>query len=390
MELRSFLENNTLVVLLPEKIDTSNCQDFEDSLNKIIAEREDFSKLILDLKNLIYISSVGLRSVLRLKQKFDDLTLINASSDVYDIFSMTGFTEIIKIEKVFREVSIEGCVVIGQGYYGKVYRISPDTIIKVYKMRGDIDNIRRERNLAQKAFVLGIPTAISYDVVRVKEGGYGIIFELINADSFLKVIKENPDKFDTYIEMYANLLNKIASTKINDDSLPSAKNNLKLWVNTIKGHFNDEELKDINRLVETLPDSDNMIHGDCHAKNIFIVDNEPVLIDMDTLAKGHRIFDFAAIYQTYIAYEASEPGNLERFLGISKETGYKLFHNTLRTIYPTLSEEEYNLIVKKISFVGYVQLLNAVENGGAPLAERIAMCENGIKSLAKELDTLDF
>ena len=48
---------------------------------------------------LKYISSAGLRIVARLKQTYDDLTLVKMSDDVYDIFNMVGFTDMITIKR---------------------------------------------------------------------------------------------------------------------------------------------------------------------------------------------------------------------------------------------------------------------------------------------------
>ena len=62
----------------------------------------------------------------------DNTSVINASTEVYDIFDMTGFTKIVNIEKAFPQISTEGCPLIGKGAHGAVYRLAPDTIVKVY------------------------------------------------------------------------------------------------------------------------------------------------------------------------------------------------------------------------------------------------------------------
>src|SRR5574344_2999539 len=111
---------------------------------------------------------------------------------------MTRFSELIHVEKAYRVISIEGCEVIGQGSNGKVYRLDPDTIIKVYNNPDALPDIRRERELARKAFVKGIPTAIPYDVVKVG-AGYGSVFELLSAKSFSKLLKEDPGKIDEIV-----------------------------------------------------------------------------------------------------------------------------------------------------------------------------------------------
>ena len=59
-----------------------------------------------------------------------------------------------------------------------------ETIVKEFHNADALENINRERELARTAFVLGIPTAISYDVVRLENGGYGAVYELLNAKSY--------------------------------------------------------------------------------------------------------------------------------------------------------------------------------------------------------------
>ena len=86
----------------------------------------------LDASQLEYISSAGLRVLLKLAKAVGDVTVNNVSSDVYEIFSVTGFTEILNVKKALREVSIEGCEMIGAGGYGSVYRIDAETIVRVY------------------------------------------------------------------------------------------------------------------------------------------------------------------------------------------------------------------------------------------------------------------
>lgn len=147
---------------------------------------------MFDLENLEYISSAGLRVLLRVRKAEPTLRLVNVSPDVYEILDMTGFAEIIPTEKAYRRLSVDGCEVIGRGANGEVYRLDNDTIIKVYLNPDSLPDIQRERELARKAFVLDIPTAIPYDVVKVGSS-YGSVFELLNAQSFAKLISTAAD-----------------------------------------------------------------------------------------------------------------------------------------------------------------------------------------------------
>ena len=200
IEIKGTMNEDTLTISLNGRIDSTNAEDVEKQITEI-REANNYDKIIIDAQKLDYISSAGLRIILRIRKEEDSLKIINVSSDVYEIFEMTGFSEMIPIEKAYRELSVEVCEVIGQGANGKVYRINPETIIKVYKNPDSLPEIKNERELARTAFVLGIPTAIPYDVVRVGDG-YGSVFELLNAKSFAKLIEENPDETDKYIGLY--------------------------------------------------------------------------------------------------------------------------------------------------------------------------------------------
>ena len=93
------LENNALTFYLEGELNSYTSKDVENEIEKVMSENA-FDKVVLDLKDLRYISSAGLRIIVRIKQKCDDTSLVNTPSDVYDIFKMVGFHKVIKIEKL--------------------------------------------------------------------------------------------------------------------------------------------------------------------------------------------------------------------------------------------------------------------------------------------------
>ena len=75
-----------------------------------------------------------------------------------------------KKEKPMREISVEGCELLGKGGNGAVYRLDDETIVKVYfGARNSLEKIKRNRETTRSAFVQGIPTMITFDTVRVGE-----------------------------------------------------------------------------------------------------------------------------------------------------------------------------------------------------------------------------
>ena len=96
-----FADNDCLIIFLSGKIDSRNVADVEKSVRGIINEniRND---LIFDADKLNYISSAGLRFLLKFRKVSQKKFLIeNVSKDVYEIFDMTGLTKFFDVRKNF-------------------------------------------------------------------------------------------------------------------------------------------------------------------------------------------------------------------------------------------------------------------------------------------------
>ena len=73
---------------------------------------------------------------------------------------MTGFTDMVTVEKAYQRMSVDGCEFIAKGANGAVYRYDDETILKTYFAKDALPEIKQERENARKAFVLGINTAV--------------------------------------------------------------------------------------------------------------------------------------------------------------------------------------------------------------------------------------
>ena len=69
--------------------------------------------------------------------------------------------------KKYKEVSIDGCKQLGHGAKGEVYRYNDELVIKVFNQNNTYHDVEQEIDLSRKAFILGIPTAISFGIVSV-------------------------------------------------------------------------------------------------------------------------------------------------------------------------------------------------------------------------------
>lgn len=381
-----------LILHVSGHIDSSNSEVFESEILQARGKQPQGS-LTLDCQNLEYTSSAGLRVLLRLSQKENTLKLINVSSAVYEVFEMTGFNELIPIEKAYRVISIEGCEAIGQGSNGKVYRLDPDTIIKVYNNPDALPEIHRERELARAAFVKGIPTAIPYDVVRVGTG-YGSVFELLNAKSFSKLIAEDPSTIDHYVALYVELLKKIHATPVKPGEMPDMKEVALNWARYLIGYLPQEESDKLLRLIQGIPDVHRMIHGDYHTKNVMLQKGEVLLIDMDTLSMGHPIFEFASMYLGFIGFGEVDPSVTEHFMGLPHDVASLFFTKAMALYLGDENPTRLKEVVDKARIIAYTRLMRrTIKRLGKDTPEGkplVTLCMKNLHELLAEYDTLVF
>ena len=93
------IKNGTeLIIKLNGRLDTITAPDLEDELKSSLI---GLTELIFDLKDLEYVSSAGLRTLLlaqKTMNKMGSMKVINVCEEVYEIFDITGFTDIFDIE----------------------------------------------------------------------------------------------------------------------------------------------------------------------------------------------------------------------------------------------------------------------------------------------------
>ncbi len=385
-------DGDHLIINLMGHIDSANAAAVEKEINEAM-DREAPASLTLDASDLKYISSAGLRIILRLRKEMKDLKIINVQPEVYEIFDMTGFTEMVDIQKAYRVISVEGCEVIGQGANGKVYRIDPDTIVKVYLNPDSLPEIHRERELARAAFVLGIPTAIPYDVVRVGEG-YGSVFELLNATSFAKLIINGEKDPDEVAAMSIDLLKLIHSTKIKPGTMPDMKAVALDWADFLKDYLPEDKYQKLHDLVEAVPDDMHMMHGDYHIKNVMLQNGEVLLIDMDTLCHGYPVFELASMYNAYVGFSDINHDHVEDFLGIPYDTAVRFWKESLRLYLGDPDEERLKEVEEKAQLIGYTRIMRRrIRRNGFDTEEGRAEIENAkahILDILDRVDTLTF
>ena len=381
--MRFELKENALTLYLEGELNSYNAdgvgKDIEETLNG-----QKFTSLVLNFEYLHYISSAGLRVVLKLKQKYKDVSIVDASLEVYDVFQMTGFTNMMPVKKALKRVYISGAEVIGSGFFSTVYRINKDTIIKVFNRVSDPEQIERELKLAKQAFILGIPTAISFDIVKVDEK-LGVRFEMLDCESLKNMVINYPNRMNEFLDKYATLLKQITTTECFDPSIPSMKEFYLRKVEKCQEYLDDAHFQKAKKIVESIEDRHTLVHGDCHFKNIMVQKDELLLIDMDTLSVGHPIFELAQIYVPYCAFNEDDPGNSEKFFGIKDEDAKKLY-NALVDRY--LGKDD-PVAKEKIRLIAYIHMVWWNRTNEPDNNKRLEGCKERLCALLDKYDDVD-
>lgn len=355
--MQSTLENGVLTIYPEGRIDTNNAAEAQAEFAKIVGENE-FKELVLDFDGLSYLSSAGLRVILKLKKENPSLKIINVIPEVYEVFETTGFTEMMTIEKGYRHYSSDGWEKIGEGANGIVYRMDPETIVKLFKNSDALPEIERERKLAREAFVHGVPTAIPYDVIKVGNS-YGTVYELLNAKSLAKILADDSseESIDKCVDIFVELLKEIHSTEVYADFIPN-QNEIGIgWVEFLKDYLPADTEDKLLAMVKALPQCNTMLHGDYHIKNVMVQDGEALLIDMDTISYGSIIYEFGSVFNAFVGFGEVDPNQAKEFLGIEREVAAKFFEKTIRKYFADDDEETLVIKKKKMRLMGIVRLM---------------------------------
>lgn len=98
MKILKEVEGKNVKMSLEGRLDTTTAPELQNELNELLNDAENLS---LNFEKLDYISSAGLRVLLsahKTMMKKGEMVITNVSSDVMDVFDITGFSDILNIQ----------------------------------------------------------------------------------------------------------------------------------------------------------------------------------------------------------------------------------------------------------------------------------------------------
>ncbi|MBP5667133.1 MAG: phosphotransferase, partial [Salinivirgaceae bacterium] len=315
MKITANNRNGQATLTIEGRMDTTATTQAAADIDSQLAACGKIDTLTCDACGLEYISSSGLRILLGLAKRYLGFRVTEVCPDVYQVLEMTGFTKIMNVEKAMRRFSVDGCQIIGRGGVGVVYRIDDDTIIKVFREGTTIDEVQTEITMAKESFVLGMPTAISFDIVRVGSQ-YGLVYELLKADTLTACLKREPQRIDEFARLYASLFRHLHDIKVpKGGSIPSCIEREEEAVRIISRYFDAPSTDLMMRIIQSIPQGDRLLHCDLQTKNAMLQNGELMLIDMGEVGYGHPIIDLGHSYSAMV----SLVGDYEQIIGLPQQ-----------------------------------------------------------------------
>lgn len=354
MDVSSSIEGDSLTLRLSGRLDASNSRILDQDWIT-----PGIRRVTLDLGQCEYVSSAGLRIFLRLQReatsKGASLALTNVSANVHEVLDLTGMTKLFDVRRKPREISIDGLEFLSAGVAGQCFRLDRETIVKLYNEGIGPDVAEQEKQFARAAFIAGVPTALSYDVVTCGNRT-GVIYEMLDAQQFSALIRQTPEAIDQHGARLADIAHTFHSRRADPAVFPDLKERLRGNIEGLRGTFADEDVELLQACLRTIPDGDTLVHFDLHTSNIMIRDGEPVIIDMGDLSRGHYLFDVGLIAMIF-GYE--ESGSSEFVTKIPNATGRRLYEHFIKAYFARRSAGELEFFRRNEAFLASLRLINA-------------------------------
>jgi uncharacterized protein (TIGR02172 family) len=349
------IQGDRMVVALHGRLDASSAPAVEAQL-----VTDGIRELVLDFADCPFVSSCGIRTVLvahrRMANAGGRMVARSLPPAVREIFDMTGLSSIISITRPNREISIDGLELLSQGVCGECFRLDAETVVKLYREGVAPEVAEQEKRYAKAAFVMGIPTAISYDVVSCGTRS-GIVFELLNAELFSSVIRRDRGNIDLHARRLSDIAKLLHAGKGDRAILTDLKDRFRGYIRQIDDVLTPEETEHMLDRLEAVPDADTCVHFDLHSSNIMVQGGELVIIDMGDFSIGSNMFDLGLIY---MIYGVPELGMCRMATKIETEDGLAFWNAFARHYFSGRSAEERAFFEANRYFLASLRIVHAI------------------------------
>ncbi|MGE5389376.1 MAG: anti-sigma factor antagonist [Hyphomicrobiales bacterium] len=314
----------------------------------------------LDMSGCDYLSSAGLRVLLvahqNLTRKGHSLSLFNVPPVIYSVFEVTGLDQLLHVDKAPRPISLDGAELISSGACGDCYRLDAETVVKLYREGVDPGIAEKEKKYAKAALLLGLPTALSYDVVACG-GRTGVVYEMIDAQLFSAIIRDDPAHTAEYARLLSDIAKGVHSIKGDPQIFPRIKEQFVDYLGQLGAFLPPSDISFLRERLQLIPDSETCVHFDLHSSNIMMRKNEPIIIDLGDLSIGSYLFDIGLVY---MIYGLPELGFCEMVTRMPSDQGVKFCESFISSYFADRPAADYEFFHRNRFFLASLRAIYTV------------------------------
>ena len=220
------------------------------------------------------------------------------------------------MEKRFRTVEIGDLRPFARGGTGDCYRLDGDTILKLYYEGFPEARILREKEGARAALVAGVPTAISFDMVKVGNRE-GVIYEGLSGKTMSELVSQHPTRAGELGGMLAGIALSLHDAPVKVTGLPRPTEPIRAELSKIS-YVPEKTMASIVAFMDKLDLEIHYVHGDFHPNNVIMTDDGPMLVDMGSFSVGSPMFDLATTYFSLFESPEATAGGRSAFNGLTR------------------------------------------------------------------------
>lgn len=216
-----------------------------------------------------------------------------------------------------RDMTLDGLERISRGGTGECWRIDDETLLKLYYEGMPEEWAIREKECARTAFTIGVPTAISFEVVRVGKR-LGVIYESLKGKTLSREMQECPEKIPEIAKQYADLAKTLHTVRGDSAKFGKSTDAIRKVLPMID-YAEPETVDRIRAFLDRLDTYTAYVHGDFHPNNVMACEDGLMLIDLGGFSVGCPLFDIATTRFCMLDSPEARSGGVSSFTGLTRE-----------------------------------------------------------------------
>jgi len=179
---------------------------------------------------------------------------------------------------------------LARGRTANVYAWEAGLVLKLFHDGFDRASIEYEAHIARAVHACGLPVPAVGDLIHIN-GHVGLIYERVEGPSMLDLLQHNPWRLFEYAKRLAQLQAQMHTARVQAD-LPAQRQKLESkirWAAALPANAQTVALA----ALASMPEGDQLCHGDLHPANILVTAQGEVIIDWTDASRGNALADVA-------------------------------------------------------------------------------------------------